>query len=132
MNNALKYLLVLIGIFMSCHVLAQNDMAQTMVNCLEAMDINRLADNFAPEMEISIQGEGGLINATQAKMQIYDFISAKGVKSCGITHNGVRETSGFCILSLKTADGSTYRLYSFYRQDDDGKMKIHQFRIDHD
>lgn len=117
---------------MPYYVLAQDDMAQTIVNCLEAKDINRLAENFATEMEISIQGEGGLINATQAKMQIYDFVSEKGVRSCGITHNGTRETSGFCILSLRTADESTYRIYSFYRQDNDGKMKIHQFRIDHD
>ncbi len=107
-------------------------MAQTLVSCIEAQDINELAYNFAPEMEISIQGDGGLLSATQAKSKIHSFLVEQGVKSCSITHNGDRQTSGFCIISLKTNDGSTYRLYSFYRQDDAGKTKIQQFRIDYD
>lgn len=124
--------IVLLLLLISVEIRAQADLAQSMANCIEAMDINRLSQSFADEMEISINGNGEIVSSSAAKYKIDAFLSNNGVSTCAISHNGARKGSGFCILSLKTERGDAYRIYSYYKEDESGKMKIQQFRIDYD
>lgn len=131
MYKALTPVIAVIMLVWSGVAHAQTGIATQMVNCIEAMDISRLSGHFAREMEISINGDGGMLSAEEARIRIYTFLTEKGVVACNITHNGDRQTSGFCILSLKTSDGGTYRIYSFYKKDNEQTI-IQQFRIDYD
>ena len=125
-----KLLLIGIWLLLSQLMVAQTDWAKRLQSSFMSANATELATSFGNEMEVSILGQSGIVEAKSAQQLLQNFFAEHAPQSCTVSHQGTRETSSFFILSYQDTQAHTYRVYCVVRKSEEGQF-VKQFRIDY-
>lgn len=106
---------------------AQNTLEEVTL-AIETGSSNALSKHFNPTVELEILDEENIYSKAQAELLLKDFFTRNKPTSFKINHQGTKGNTSFAIGNLITASGS-FRV-SIFMKTDNGKMLIHQFRIE--
>ncbi|QKJ29337.1 DUF4783 domain-containing protein [Mucilaginibacter mali] len=98
---------------------------------IKANNIHKLAEMFAPTVEITILNEENIYSAAQAEVVLQNFFKANPVKSMQIVHRvNSNPIIRYAVLQLVTANG-TYRTSISLKQVD-GKFLLNEIKVETD
>lgn len=113
---------------------AQTESVKALVSAIGRGNVSSADVRFAQQVEVSLVGKTGVLDASGAIGEIDSFLAKLKVADCKVSHQGAKENSGFCILSMKASDRGSeaheYRIYVYFRNVG-GDLEVKQFRIDY-
>lgn len=98
---------------------------------IKANNVHKLAEMFAPTVELTILNEENIYSAAQAEVVLQNFFKANPVKSMQVLHRvNSNPVIRYAVLRLATANG-TYRTSISLKQVD-GKFLLNEIKIETD
>lgn len=92
------------------------------VAALRSGNASQLVKYFDNRIDISLSGKGDNYSKAQAEIILKDFFASNAVKSFQVKHKGEQNGSQFCIGTLTTKNGNSYRTKFFMKQKGDQQV----------
>lgn len=129
------YLLTLLLLVISTAdaLVGEQDPKETIKKASDAIqvgDAELLSKFFYKTIEIEMLGEENFYSQSQAIQLLKSFFEKNKPVKFAISHQGVKDVSAFAIGRLQTKS-EIFRV-SMFLKNEDGKLYIHQFRIERD
>jgi hypothetical protein len=94
---------------------------------LNSGNAKELSSYFASSIDISLNGTEGAYSADQAQKILADFFSKNPVSGFVTSHKGNSGSgSSYAIGTLKSSNGTTYRVTIYVKADKINELKIEQ------
>lgn len=120
MKNPLGFAIVSLSLFLVSFTPYYS--IDDVVAALRSGSASQLVKYFDNRVDITLQGKGENYSKAQAEILLKDFFANNAVKSFQIKHKGEQNGSQFCIGTLTTKNGSTYRTKFFMKQKGDQQV----------
>ncbi len=106
----------------------QNEIPSDVITAFKTGDAGKLSSYLNANVELVIGKTNDVFSKQQATGIINDFFKKNKVSDFSVLHNGNRESAGFVIGTLSTANGS-FRVYILMRKSGSQTL-IQQLRIE--
>lgn len=121
---------ILFGLLPMSLSLQTDDMADQINKAIEAGNARSIARYFGPNLELFVPGSEGTFSRSQSELILRNFFAKNIPEKLTINRQGSsRDGSMYVIATLKTKDGSYYRVYYLIKKVSDTHF-LSQLQID--